>query len=387
MIQIRAYNVLFGDSILVSWDEDDGEYHAWIDFGNFHNDPNAVFQTVYESVLERTGGHLDLAVITHRHMDHLEGFYSLRKQFARDFTISRLWYAHVTSTVDDQFSVARQAIDEQLPLAVRTGDGPLSRIYRNNFGDPGLTTIDRMDEILEWLPADKAVAIHRQKSLATAMPPGLGKLGIEVLAPERNSRKYLGDLGHSLKARGRLDEYFETHAVTGPATGDDPFVLPHGVAAGKSELIKLADFARVRRLLRTGGMDLLSAADKTRNNTSIVMKWTYGDRQFLFTGDAEEKSWEIMRDNGADLSSDLVKVGHHGSINASPEWSFKKVFPKKLTANAVLLSTDPTRFTGRNEVPKDEVVAGWRGRVKSASRVKRTDKVPLGGFVQFDFDG
>jgi hypothetical protein len=163
-------------------------------------------------------------------------------------------------------------------------------------------------------------------------------------------------------------------------------VLPHGVAAEKSELIKLADFARVRRLLRTGGMDLLSAADKTRNNTSIVMKWTYGKRQFLFTGDAEEKSWEIMRDNGADLSSDLVKVGHHGSINASPEWSFTKVFPRKLTANAVLLSTDPTRFTGKNEVPKDEVVAGWRDRVKAASRVKRTDRVPLGGFVQFDFD-
>jgi hypothetical protein len=386
MIQIRAYNVLFGDCILVSWDEGDGEYHAWIDFGNFHNDPNAVFRTVYDDVLKRTGGLLDLVVITHRHMDHLEGFYSLRKEFAKDFTISRLWHAHVTSTVDDQFSVARHAIDELLPLSARTGDGPLSRIYRNNFGDVSLTTMERMEGILEHLPYDKEISIHRQKNLAAAMPPGVKDLGIEVFAPERNSKRYLGDLNHSLKARAKLDAYFKANAVRGATAGDDPFVLPSGVAAEKSHLIKLADFARVRRKLQTGGMDLLSSADKTRNNTSIVMRWSYENRHFLFTGDAEEKSWEIMRHNNVDLSSDMIKVGHHGSINASPDWSYKEVFPKKISGNAVLLSTDPTRFTGKNEVPKDEVVDGWRGRVKTSSRMKRTDKVPLGGFVQFDFD-
>jgi hypothetical protein len=43
-ITLRAYNVLFGDALLVSWDEDDGQHHAWVDFGNFHNDANAVFE-------------------------------------------------------------------------------------------------------------------------------------------------------------------------------------------------------------------------------------------------------------------------------------------------------------------------------------------------------
>lgn len=386
MIQIRAYNVLFGDCILVSWDEDDGEFHAWIDFGNFHNDPNAVFRTVYNNVLERTGGLLDLVVITHRHMDHLEGFYSLRKDFAKDFTISRLWHAHVTPSVDKEFKIAQEAIDKLLPLSARTGDGTLARIYRNNFGDAGLTTIERMEGILEHLPYDKAVPIHRVKSLATAMPPGVKDLGIEVYAPEKNSKAYLGDISRSLKTRAKLDAYFEANAVRGTTTGDDPFVLPSGVAAEKSPLIKLADFARVRRKLQTGGMDLLSAADKTRNNTSIVMRWSYENRHFLFTGDAEEKSWDFMHDNDADLSSDMIKVGHHGSINASPDWSYKKVFPRKISGNAVLMSTDPTRFTGKNEVPKEEVVDGWRARVKTSSRMKRTDQVPLGGFVQFDFD-
>ena len=91
-IEIRAYNVLFGDCLLVSWDESDGEHHAWIDFGNFSNDPNAVFSTVYDKVLARTGGKLDLLVITHKHMDHLEGFYSLRDSIANNFTIGSMGF-------------------------------------------------------------------------------------------------------------------------------------------------------------------------------------------------------------------------------------------------------------------------------------------------------
>lgn len=385
MIQIRAYNVLFGDCILVSWDEDDGEYHAWIDFGNFVNDPNAVFKTVYDDVLERTGGHLDLVVVTHRHMDHMEGFYTMRKAFEKDFTISRLWHAHVTPSVDEQFQIAQTAIQRLMPAAALAGDGTLARIYRNNFGDKKLSTLDRMNAILDTLPYDKAYKIYRGKSLKTAMPPGVKKLEIEVLGPEHNSKKYLGELDNALAARKTLDAYFEANAVRGATTGDDPFVLPRGTDAKKSELIKLADFARVRRLLQTGGMDMLGAVDKTRNNTSIVMRWTYEGRGFLFTGDAEEASWGFMRDNGADFSSDLVKVGHHGSINASPDWSYSKVFPRKLKGNAVLISTDPTRFTGTNEVPKEEVVDGWRARVKTSARLKRTDKIPMGSYVEFEF--
>ena len=98
-ITLRAYNVLFGDALLVSWDEDDGAHHAWVDFGNFHNDANAVFEKVYNDVLARTAGKLDLLVITHRHLDHMEGFYSLRKRFKSGLHDSALWYAHVTASL------------------------------------------------------------------------------------------------------------------------------------------------------------------------------------------------------------------------------------------------------------------------------------------------
>ena len=114
-ITLRAYNVLFGDALLVSWDEDDGAHHAWVDFGNFHNDANAVFEKVYNDVLSRTGGKLDLLVITHRHLDHMEGFFSLRKRFKADFTIQRLWHAHVTPSLDHVFEIAERIAAQHAP--------------------------------------------------------------------------------------------------------------------------------------------------------------------------------------------------------------------------------------------------------------------------------
>jgi len=136
-ITLRAYNVLFGDALVVSWDEDDGVHHAWIDFGNFHNDPNAVFEKVYNDVLARTGGKLDLLVITHRHLDHMEGFHSLRKRFKADFTINRLWHAHVTPAVDHVFTIAERSLRNMLPASIPDSDTDIGRMFRNNFGAKG----------------------------------------------------------------------------------------------------------------------------------------------------------------------------------------------------------------------------------------------------------
>lgn len=385
-ISIRAYNVLFGDCLLVSWDEDDGKHHALVDFGNFHNDPNAVFTNVYNDILNRTGGNLDLVVITHKHMDHLEAFYSLRADFARHFTIDTLWHAHVTPNLDGQFRLAAGIIDRFYPSSVWMADGELGWIYRNNFGAHGLTVNDRMTGILNGLGCQHAHAVHRNTNVAQVLPAGIQKLQIEILAPEQDSAAYFEPLTQLHGMRGRLDRFF-SNTGNGAAAGHsaDPFDFVNGTPAEESPLMQLADFARLRRKLRRGGIDILAAADRTRNNTSIVLRLTYEGKRILLTGDAEEKSWEIMRHNGADLSAHVVKVAHHGSINASPDWSYKQVLTRKRRSNAALVSTERTRYTGENEVPKKEVIAGWKKRLSVSRRLKRTDKVPLGRCVQIRF--
>ena len=51
------------------------------------------------------------------------------------------------------------------------------------------------------------------------------------------------------------------------------------------------------------------------NNTSIVLKLTYGSNKFLFTGDAEGKVEKQILESG--IESDVLKVGHHGSQYSS----------------------------------------------------------------------
>jgi len=57
------------------------------------------------------------------------------------------------------------------------------------------------------------------------------------------------------------------------------------------------------------------------NTSSIVLKVEYGDKSFLFTGDAETVNESAMIDAGLDLKADVLKVGHHGS-NSSSSISF-----------------------------------------------------------------
>lgn len=64
------------------------------------------------------------------------------------------------------------------------------------------------------------------------------------------------------------------------------------------------------------------------NDYSAVLKLTYGERAFLFTGDAEAFSEKEMLKNGMDLSADVLKVGHHGSSTSSSKKFIKKVNPK-----------------------------------------------------------
>lgn len=64
------------------------------------------------------------------------------------------------------------------------------------------------------------------------------------------------------------------------------------------------------------------------NNYSAVIKITYKNTAFLFTGDAEKESEEEMLSRGYDLKADVLKVGHHGSSSATT-WAFlKAVSPK-----------------------------------------------------------
>jgi competence protein ComEC len=70
-------------------------------------------------------------------------------------------------------------------------------------------------------------------------------------------------------------------------------------------------------------LEILSPSAETmrlkENNNSLVVRVTFGERSFLFTGDIEREAEEILLRDAEKLRCDVVKVAHHGSRSSSTE--------------------------------------------------------------------
>ena len=71
----------------------------------------------------------------------------------------------------------------------------------------------------------------------------------------------------------------------------------------------------------------ISEATSDLNNSSIVLKITYGDTSFLFTGDAEREEEQTLLGKEM-LESDVLKVGHHGSDTSTSYPFLREVMPE-----------------------------------------------------------
>ena len=100
------------------------------------------------------------------------------------------------------------------------------------------------------------------------------------------------------------------------------------------------------------------------NNTSIVLRLTYGEISFLFTGDAERPIEQAMLDNGTDVSAHVLKVGHHGSSTSTSYRFLNEVMPQY-----AIISVGEGNSYGH---PHDEVLS----RLEDADvTVYRTDEL------------
>lgn len=53
------------------------------------------------------------------------------------------------------------------------------------------------------------------------------------------------------------------------------------------------------------------------NNYSVIIRFVFGERAFLFSGDAEEEVETALLEDGVSLRADVYKVAHHGSSTSS----------------------------------------------------------------------
>jgi hypothetical protein len=149
----------------------------------------------------------------------------------------------------------------------------------------------------------------------------------------------------------------------------------------------------IPKIDRMAGEELLAIVrilDEAMNNTSLILLLEVGGKLLLFPGDAQIENWRYaLRDapNAAAIreriaGTHVYKVGHHGSLNATPRKLLWEAFARRDQAAdadklVTLLSTRKGKHgsTRRStEVPRTTLLAELTGRTKLID----TEDTPLG---------
>ena len=127
-------------------------------------------------------------------------------------------------------------------------------------------------------------------------------------------------------------EYFSIGEMIAPTKPSESRFYVGVLDAAKKRGVPVRTAAKGEKLNAAGGtfefIDDGSDTLSDMNNSSYVIKFTYGETSFLFVGDAEaDYEREIML-SGADIDADVLKVGHHGSGGSSSDRFISSVSPE-----------------------------------------------------------
>jgi hypothetical protein len=350
-LQIRAYNVRFGDAILISVPDRGSNgvvetRHILIDVGNKSKKGEGedeelikVFKPVLENILEVLDGKpLDLYILTHEHLDHAQGLFFAEKKIFTDsenYLREKLKarYVWLTASAEgkayyDRFPEAKERhlafantyleINRFVQALAASPEGVpevIEAMWLNNnlwMNNPRKTD-DCVDYIQKLTDDPTRVSyVHREFDLKGHHP--FHETNIELWAPEEDTTTYYGKFRPMTLAATSDDGPEATLAI--PTNTPPP-----GVDAGAFyNLINM----------RRGYFENLLAIDKAANNTSVVFCLEWRGWRLLFAADAEERSWKEMGKRNVLKPVHFIKVSHHGSHNGTPDTDLlDTVFPPK----------------------------------------------------------
>lgn len=72
---------------------------------------------------------------------------------------------------------------------------------------------------------------------------------------------------------------------------------------------------------------------REENESSLIMRLTYGDISFLFTGDVGRENLDRLASFQTDLQATVLELPHHGSLNSYAPVFYQHVMPDYLVAN------------------------------------------------------
>jgi hypothetical protein len=326
-----VFDVGLGDCIycrIPKAHKDRRDFHILIDCGTLSSTEylsNAIKNL--KPLLPVIGGkrHVDLLVVTHEHKDHMTGF---GMKLWDGLSFGAIW---MSAAMDPKHPEAKRATKLHAFAA-----GAMERAVRLNLalGPQGTELAaamalnkSAMTTLRDTLPKAnkiKPIYVHAKSSKTNLALPLKGAT-IQVLGPEKDiDFYYLGKEGDPSLRRllGFIDANLPEPTTAVPERGAIP--VPTNIDP--------AVFRQLRSRMLSTALAFANLSGKVCNNTSVVVLIEWKSKRLLFVGDTEwdsaykegkkaNCSWNVMWNlRKKQLKGPLAfyKIGHHGSVNATP---------------------------------------------------------------------
>jgi beta-lactamase superfamily II metal-dependent hydrolase len=378
-VSIRMYNVGLGDSFLLRFPGEERESRVLIDCGVHMSGPgpykmDEVVSRIVDDVRDEDGTpRIDVVVASHRHADHIVGFESERWGEVEVGEVWMPWTEHPTdpearSIRDRQSKKARSV---RAALAAMRAPQHLMEIVDNS-----LTNARAMETLhggfasttrIRYLPPKTRDAM----SFTPAVLPGVT---VHAMGPSRDPevvRDMEPPKGGAFELRA---------AAAGGSNGDDTALFAKGFElTGEERRAQLEAFGvserDLRALEKTADEDPFAVAvqlDKAVNGTSLLLMFEMGRAHLLFPGDAQWGTWQnaLGDPEFKDLlrKTNFLKVGHHGSHNATPRAFVEEILsPNGFTA--MVCTRETKKF---KKIPLGSLLTALD--THSGNRVARSDR-------------
>jgi hypothetical protein len=372
-VRIRAYNVGFGDSFLLTFRYGAStERHMLMDFGTTSlpkiRGPKDLAQ-VAEQIREDCGGKLAVVAVSHRHTDHISGFageagriiagldidlvvqpWTERPDLAPDATgpvpVNRSG-SGARSARGMRSAVARLGDMHKVAALVRQ-EAQRMRVMGAASGVPK-TVVDQ----LEFLGAENLSNAEAVKNLSI-----LGRrrvyahVGTKLLLGRRFPGVRIDVLGpptleqtKSIAKQARSDPSEFWHLAAGTAdavmTGQPTPIFPNAPIADHLPQEARWLIPKVNKMNAEELLGLVRILDDAMNNTSLILLLEIGETLILLPGDAQIENWRYALKEAPNATqtrarlakTNVYKVGHHGSLNATPKQLLWEAF-ERLTVTA-----------------------------------------------------
>lgn len=412
-VVLRSYQVGFGDCFLLTfvYDEED-KRHILIDFGTTElppkKKPSEHMRKVAKQIEEDCGEQkLTAIVATHRHAEHISGFGVDGRTGESGKIIRALkpklviqpWTEDPRAAKNARRATTDSARSEKsfifgLNAMHRISEAVLALTERppswmglqlaKNLRFLGMDNIKNRSAVENLIKMGKAPG-SKAKWVRYGSDAGLGRLlpgvKVRVLGPP--------SLEQSEKIRKQrskdVDQFW--HLLAG-ATSMKTLPLAEGLKRGarrsaastppESRWFK----DRLQRLRGQQVLEIVRALDSQMNNTSVILLFEVGSKKLLFPGDAQIENWSYALEDAPDHKAvrkllsrvDLYKVGHHGSLNATPKKLLWEAFKNRGRERRLktALSTLPGKHgkvASNTEVPRRSLLKA----LKTQSELKSTN--------------